>query len=111
MTLSSTEMQRLEEQSASFHKPGHKIFLSEAMNATRGSLSPLASVKLLSMLSRNARKDQQDAIRDVRRWIDGRLRDDPKITTERFLLELGWLRRMCVARIEGTMLTRSNETR
>lgn len=103
MTLRSTEMRRLEAQSATLQSKGHKSVLAEAINATRVSRDPRASLQLLLALSKHARKDQKQALDDVRRWIQDRLREEPTVTADRLLLELGWLRRMCVSRLEGAM--------
>jgi hypothetical protein len=99
MTLSHSEMKHLELRSASFIAEGHKAYLPEAINAVRTSGQPDMALHLLAALSSNARGNQEQAIADVRRWIEHRLREEPSMTAERFLLELGWLRRLCVTRL------------
>jgi hypothetical protein len=99
MTLSSREMKQLELHSASFVAEGHNAYLSEAINAAQTSGRPDMALQLLKAMSGDARGNQQQAILDVCRWIERRLREEPSIPAERFLLELGWLRRLCVARL------------
>ncbi|MGB1015589.1 MAG: hypothetical protein ACPG4T_15745 [Nannocystaceae bacterium] len=102
MTLTSSEMKQLEQQSASLGSK-HKSYLAEASNAIKLADNPRAGLHLLAALRSTARPNQKDAISDVRRWIDNRLRDEPGISTARLLLELGWLRRLCVVRDPGTL--------
>ena len=97
MTLSSEQMRELERQSAEFGE-AHKSYLAEAIDAVRTTRSTHAASRLLSLLSKTARRDQSEAIRVVRTWLDERLRDEPGVSSDRLLLELGWLRRMCVVR-------------
>ncbi len=99
MTLSSSEMKRLEAHGASFTAEGHKSYLAEAINAVRTSGEPRVALQLLVALSASARSDQKAAISDVRKWIERRLREEPGVSPQRFLLELGWLRRLCVTRL------------
>jgi hypothetical protein len=103
MTLTSTEMRRLEAQAVEFSSDGHANCLVEAINAVKAEQRPAAALQLLSALRQDARSNQKRAIGDVVRWIEERLREEPKIPVDRFLLELGWLRRMSVARVGGAM--------
>lgn len=111
MTLRSSEMKRLELQSASFKAEGHNAYLAEAINAVRASGDPGAAVQLLTALWNGARANQKDAINDVRRWIEGRLREEPGVSAQRVLLELGWLRRLSVARVAGTIARGNRDNR
>ena len=98
MTLSSREMKRLEQHSALLGADRHKAYLAEAIDVLRSSGEVRLVLRLLTALWHGARGNQKEAIGDLRRWIESRLLEEPKISAERMLLELGWLRRMCVVR-------------
>lgn len=100
MTLSSKQMKVLEAQSASFTS-SHSACLAQSIDALRRSRDPRAVVRLLRALSRDARAKQRAAQQDISRWIEDRLRSEPGVAVERVELELGWLRRLSVARSDG----------
>ena len=97
MTLTSTQMRWLEAQSKDFGE-AHKASLAEAITAVRTTRSPHAASRLLGLLSRTARPEPRKALMDMRTWLDQRLHGEPGISAERVLLELGWMRRMCIGR-------------
>jgi len=99
MTLSSQEMKVLEAESASFAGE-HNTYLAQAIDAIRRSGDPQAAARLLRALSRSrdARPKQKTAQVHVSRWIVERVRSEPEVAAERIILELGWLRRLSVAR-------------
>ncbi len=111
MTFSSAQMRDLETQSSAFCKE-HSTYLADAVNAVRVSGHCRSALHLLDALARNARRNQQEVIADVRRWLERRLRDAPEISPDRLMLELGWLRRMSVARdAEGVDARSARENR
>lgn len=99
MTLRSDEMARLWSDSSKLHGRNHKAWLAEAMNAVRTTRDPRLAIELLEKLRRGQRsKNERDAIADVGRWLEQRVRREPRVPLERLLVELGWLRRMAVTR-------------
>jgi len=103
MTLSTTQMQRLQRQSEAFRDSGCETYFQAAMTAVKESKSPSAALWLFDALRKGARRKQESAIEDVRRWIKGRIAEEPTVSAEQFVLELGWLRRMYIARKGGCM--------
>ncbi|MCB0219396.1 MAG: hypothetical protein KDH09_06855 [Chrysiogenetes bacterium] len=99
--MSSRQMRILMAQSAGLSEKQHKSAFSQAITALRRTGNPRQVTALLSTLERDARPLERAAYEDLRRWIDARLREENELSVEGLLLELGWLRRMCVARCGG----------
>jgi hypothetical protein len=100
MTLRSTDMKRLWGDSSSLHLRNHKGWLAEALNALTSTGDPNVAVELLQKMRRDVGSDhERRALDDVVRWLEKRLGMERTVTTARLLWELGWLRRMAVARI------------
>ncbi len=100
MTLKPDEMARLESDALAFNKE-HISFLSEASNAlfaVDASKDPVIdALALLVGMWRGGfapRDNQKNALNDVGRWIERRVKQDIRIDAERLRLEIGWLKRL-----------------
>ncbi len=97
----SQEMQALEREGERFDQRNHRTYLELAIGCARTGATPTEVLRLLVMLWGTAharRSDQLAALNDVGEWIESRLAREPGLTADRLILELGWLRRIAVAR-------------
>lgn len=78
-----------------------KTYLSQALESLRHHEDPIDALALLRTLRGTAyasRGKQEQALDAVGRWLEQRLQREPGVASARLRLELGWLRRMIMAR-------------
>ncbi|MGK4007823.1 hypothetical protein WMF31_34725 [Sorangium sp. So ce1036] len=98
--LTGKELATLQAQAAGFSTSNHVRYLSEALEATRATGDPVEGLALLRALPeagyagrRGGEQKEIDALNDVGAWLEQRLLRDPRVLTERVVLELAWIRR------------------
>lgn len=97
MSLTASEMKRLDVDAHAIASRSCRGYIADALVCLRDTRDPIAPVALLRAMWGTAharRAYQKAALDDAGRWLEKRLGLQPDITPEQFVLELGWLQRL-----------------